>query len=498
VNEVYNRFFFGQKKLSWTLGMVLLADDALGRCCSNLLSGNGPGLFIVIPISFNFVVSGLFDLFPLIEVPVVSFGIPRLRPEFNHVRSGHLDAFPEVNVHFPVATVVRSIVEFELEGGSVPNVIVAFGNGEGVLWPTLHDPVALLFVSIPQHEAALLKAGADENDLLANGAIKSDIVGGSPVGAILSVPLAVDDKTLGKGENEGIRHTLGEAGEEVHAGMSFPAKCPGEIGVTVIAPAFASLAPMVLAVSGTVTITVGLDAFVVKGAKQVPLESHFLFGWAPVPVGINDGSLLMIPVIGIVLRRKVLKLPEVAVNHDAWLPELDVLVDVSGVSSTTFHLEGDDSVDIDLSVASLGGDPMRRVLANDLTLHDGAFGLEVIGDASDVSRPCSLGAADGVGGPDVGSILTPPVPGHMVWVLLARVHLVTTLHVAETVVGHAAPDPAAVIKGRTLASGTVDICNAIHAGRSTSRGNEITVKGAAHVPRVIQRRHDVGCFGSPA
>ena len=44
-----------------------------------------------------------------------------------------------------------------------------------------------------------------------------DIVGGSPVGAILSVPLAVDDKTLGKGENEGIRHTLGEAGEEVHA-----------------------------------------------------------------------------------------------------------------------------------------------------------------------------------------------------------------------------------------------------------------------------------------
>jgi len=445
VNEVYNRFFFGQKKLSWTLQMVLLADDALGRCCSNLLCGNGPGLFIVIPISFNFVVSGLFDLFPLIEVPVVSFGIPRLRPEFNHVRSGHLDVFPEVNVHFPVATVVRSIVEFELEGGSVPNVIVAFGNGEGVLWPTLHDPVALLFVSIPQHEAALLKTRADKNDLLANGAIKSDIVGGSPVGAILSVPLAVDDKTLGKGENEGIRHTLGEAGEEVHAGMSFPAEGPGEIGVTMLTPAFTTLAPMVLAVSGTVTITVGLDAFVVKGAKQVPLESHFLFGWTPVPVGINDGSLLMIPVIGIVLRRKVLKLPEVAVNHDAWLPELHVLVDVSGVSSTTFHLEGDDSMNVDLSVASLGGDPMRRVLATDQSLKDWTFGLETLTNASYVSCPSTFGATHGVRGPDVSSVLAPPVPGHMVWVLLARVYLVTTLHVTKSVVAHATPDPCAVI-----------------------------------------------------
>jgi len=440
----------------------------------------------------------LFNLFPLVEVPVKRFGIPSFGPELDNVRRWHLDGFPEVNVHFPVAAVVGSVVEFELEGASVPNVVVALGHGHGVLWPTLDDPVALLFVAVPQHEATGGESGAHNANLLANGTVESDVVGGGPVCAILSPPFAVDNETLGKSENEGVGHTLGEAGEEVHAGMSFPSEGPGEVGVTVIAPAAAGLAPMVLAVSGTVTVTVGRDGFVVEGAEQVPVESHFLFGRPIVPVGIDDGSFLVIPVIGIILGGEVFELPEVTVDGDAGFPELDVLVDVGGVSAAAFHLEGDDSVDIDLSVASLGGDPMRRVLAIDLTLHDGAFGLEVIGDASDVSRPRSLGAADGVGGPDVGSILTPPVPGHMVWVLLARVHLVTTLHVAETVVGHAAPDPAAVVKGRTFASGTVDICNAIHAGRSTSRGNKITVKGAAHVPRVIQRRHVVGCFGSPA
>merc|ERR1719369_2308502 len=133
--------------------------------------------------------------------------------------------------------------------------------------------------------------------------------------------------------------------------MSFPTEGPGEIGVAVIAPAFASLAPMVLAVS--VTVTVGLNRFVVEGAKQVPGESHLLFGWAPVPAGINNGLFLVVPVSGVVLSLEVLELPEVAVNHDAGFPELDVLVDVSGVSATAFHFKGDDSVDVDLSIASL-------------------------------------------------------------------------------------------------------------------------------------------------
>merc|ERR1712228_625187 len=200
--------------------------------------------------------------------------------------------------------------------------------------------------------------------------------------------------------------------------MSFPAKCPGEIGVTVIAPAF---------------------------AKQVPGEGHLLFGWAPVPVGIDDGLFLVIPVSGVVLSLEVLELPEVAVNHDAWLPELHVLVDVSGVSSTTFHLEGDDSMNVDLSVASLGGDPMRRVLATDQSLKDWTFGLETLTNACYVSCPSTFGATHGVRGPDVSSVLAPPVPGHMVWVLLARVNLVTTLHVTKSVVAHATPDPSAVI-----------------------------------------------------
>ena len=83
-------------------------------------------------------------------------------------------------------------------------------------------------------------------------------------------------------------------------------------------------------------------------------------------------------------------LPKVAVDGDAWFPELHVLVDVGGVGGTTVDLEGDDAVDIDLSVASLSGHPVRWELADDLALADGAHGLEVFADAGDVSGPGSL------------------------------------------------------------------------------------------------------------
>ena len=79
-----------------------------------------------------------------------------------------------------------------------------------------------------------------------------------------------------------------------------------------------------------------------------------------------------------------------AVDGDAWFPELHVLVDVGGVGGTTVDLEGDDAVDIDLSVASLSGHPVRWELADDLALADGAHGLEVFADAGDVSGPGSL------------------------------------------------------------------------------------------------------------
>ena len=85
-------------------------------------------------------------------------------------------------------------------------------------------------------------------------------------------------------------------------------------------------------------------------------------------------------------------LPEVAIDGDARFPELHVLVDVGGVSGTTLDFEGDQSVDIDLSVTPLGGNPMGWVLADDLSLQDGAFGLEVLGHASDIPSPCSLSA----------------------------------------------------------------------------------------------------------
>merc|ERR1712121_214043 len=93
----------------------------------------------------DLVVSGLFDLLSLVKVPVMGLGIPGLGPELDNVRVGHLvHRFSEVDVHFPVARVEGAVVEFELEGGSVPDVVVA----------------------LPPHEAAGLEAGADQHDLL--------------------------------------------------------------------------------------------------------------------------------------------------------------------------------------------------------------------------------------------------------------------------------------------------------------------------------------------
>ena len=70
-----------------------------------------------------------------------------------------------MNVHFPVAAVVRAIVKFELVGSSVPNVVIALGHSDGVLRPALHDPGALVLVAIPPHEAVLFEAVANKDDL---------------------------------------------------------------------------------------------------------------------------------------------------------------------------------------------------------------------------------------------------------------------------------------------------------------------------------------------
>jgi len=426
-------------------------------------------------------------------MPVVRLGVPRLRPEFDDVWGGHLsNGFPEVNVHFPVAAVISSGIKFELEGGSVPDVAVALGNGDGVLRPASHDPAALVLVAIPPHEAVLLEAIANQDNLLIEmSAFESEIVGSSPVSAVLSPPVTVDSESLGKREDEGVGDTLGEAGEEVQAGMSLPGEGPVEVGESVLSPAFAALAPMVLAVSGAVTVTVGVNGFVAEVTEQVPGEGHFLFGWAPVPVGVNDGLLFVVPVSWVVLSLEVLELPEVAVDGDAWFPEFHVLVDVGGVGAATFHLQGDQTVHIDLSVASLGGHPVGWVLADNLALQDGAFGLEVLADAGDVSGPSSFGTRDGVGGPDVGSILAVPMTSHVVRVLLAWVHLVTTLHESESIVAEATPDPRAVVERRSLAGGAVDIGDAIDAGGRAGSADKVTVQGAAHIPRVGQSRHDV-------
>ena len=54
--------------------------------------------------------------------------------------------------------------------------------------------------------------------------------------------------------------------------VSFPGEGPIEIGQAVLAPALASLAPVVLAISGAVTVTVGGDLLVAKVTEQMPVE----------------------------------------------------------------------------------------------------------------------------------------------------------------------------------------------------------------------------------
>jgi len=143
-------------------------------------------------------------------------------------------------------------------------------------------------------------------------------------------------------------------------------------------------------------------------------------------------------------------------------------------------------VNIDLSVASLSGHPVGWVLATDQSLEDGSLGLEVLADARNVTGPGSLSTIDGVRRPDVGAILTIPMTSHVVGVLLARVDLMTTLHVAKAIVGHATPDPGAVVERRTLASGTVDLGDAIDASGGARSANEIAVECAAHIPGVVK------------
>ena len=67
-----------------------------------------------------------------------------------------------MDVHLPVAGVEVAVVKLELEGTSVPDVLVTLGGGEGVLGPALDDPSALVLVAVPHHQAAGGEALADQ------------------------------------------------------------------------------------------------------------------------------------------------------------------------------------------------------------------------------------------------------------------------------------------------------------------------------------------------
>merc|ERR1719244_2387101 len=303
-----------------------------------------------------------------------------------------------MNVHLPVSAVVGTVVQFKLEGCSVPDMIISLGDSQSILRESLHNPGTLLFVSIPQHKAAGFEAITNKNNLLVKmSPIISDIVGGCPMSTILSPPVTLNGESLRQREMERIGDPLGESRKEVHACMSFPRKSPVEIGQAMLSPALSSFSPVMLTVTTAKAITSGINAFVAKGSKQAPGECLPLLRVnSKVPVDITDSLLLVVPVGRIVLSLKILQLPVVAIDHDAGLPELDVLMDMSGVGATTFNLHGDNTMDIDLSVTSLGGNPVRWVLATDVPSKDGPFGLEVLRHTGNVSSPCALSTSDRV------------------------------------------------------------------------------------------------------
>jgi len=401
-----------------------------------------------------------------------------------------------VDVHLPVTTVVISVVKLKLEASSVPDVVIALGDGNGVLGVALHNPgSAVSSVSLPQHRAAGSKAGTNHADLLVDHAIiEPDVVSGSPVVSSLAEPLAVDDEPFRKPVNKWIGDSLGEASEKVKSSMTLPGQGPGEIWETVSSKSLAPLSPLMLTVSPAKTVSIGFNGLVVQGTEQMPVEVHSVLVLPEVPVAINDCRLFVPPVSWEILTLQNTEFPVVASDLDARFPELDVLVDVSSVSSTAIDLEGHQSVNVDLPVASGRREPVRGPLTNDLSLADRAGGLEVLGNALDVANPSALSAADLVRGPNVSAILAPPVPGHVVRVFLGRILDRSILDPAKSVVRESSPEPGAVVERRSLADSAVRGGDSVLAIGGSRNSHEIAVERPAQGPGVVQCRHCCFCL----
>jgi len=183
----------------------------------------------------------------------------------------------------------------------------------------------------------------------------------------------------------------------VKTGVSFPAESVCQIWETKFSEAFAAAAPLMLTISPAKAVAVRLDGLVVEGSEQMPGEVDSILVESEIPVSIDDGRFLVPPMGGEIFSLHDSKFPIMTSYLNAGLPEFDVLVNMSGVRAAAFQFESDDSMDVDLSVAPGGGDPMRRVLAAHFALHDRAQRLELVRHKFDIASPSTFGAFDLVG-----------------------------------------------------------------------------------------------------
>jgi len=426
------------------------------------------------------IIGGWLNIFSLKEVPAPAITVPGLRVITEDKGVGHLfDLLSEVNILFPVAAVERAIVKLKLEGAAVPDMVITLGDSHNILGEGALDQKTFVIVRARcrgEENTFLGEASANKADSLVEVAVSEpEVMGGLPVGTILTVPPSVHDKALRERSNNRVNNTLGEASKEVETSMAFPSKSPDKVGASVVAEGLApALAPLVLAVAISKTMSLTMDGHIVKGTIEVPVEGHLVLDVAKVPGGVTDGNFLVVPVVGPVAALWDLNLPVVTGQLDAWFVELNPVVDMGSVGGTLSHFEGNNTMNINILITTGRCNPVRGPVALDLVTPKSTIGHKVLSNKMDITIPSTLGTSHFVLSPDVGAILTPPVAGHMVGILLSWV--LNSWHVSEAIVEQPVESPGVNFERSTLTDGSLGVCLTILPGGGTVTGNEFAIQ----------------------